>query len=120
MVRGTGAAETSDGRPTVAILRDEGPSDRQKCSSYSDAIAVVRAKQATATAVKIIDRDGDIVFTTATMEIDEWERIWREEMSRTHTEIPINDCPYDDIACVGDDLCGQCEINAFRERGISW
>jgi len=108
--------ETYDGRITVAVLRDEGDSLRIRRSSYPDAIETVREHRSAAAAVKIVDADGEVVFSTETMDIDEWAVVWRREKRRAAGDVPDHDCPYDEIACVSDDLCVRCSIDKERER----
>ena len=108
--------ETYDGRITVAVLRDGGDSSRTKCSSYPDAIETVRERESDAAAVKIVDADGEVVFSSETMDIDDWEIVWRREKRRAAGDVPDHDCPYDEVACVADDLCVQCSIDKEQEK----
>jgi hypothetical protein len=64
--------ETTDKRITVLVLRD---TERQRidCGSYEDAIGVVKAEQSPDNVVKIETREGEIVFTSGDMNIEDWE-----------------------------------------------
>ena len=73
MSDGLEATEEYDGRITVRLLHDEDGKEQIKCPSYKRAIRIVKDNQYSVLAAKIIDRDGDVVFTSADMDIDDWE-----------------------------------------------
>lgn len=81
------------------------------CSSYTEAIDLVKEHQHDVTVAKIVDRDGDVVFTSADMEIEVWESIWNQEKRREAISVEERACPYDSISCFPDDLCVQCEMD---------
>ncbi|MCU4743737.1 hypothetical protein [Natronoglomus mannanivorans] len=116
MPSGLEPTEEYDGRITVALLEDSGESERVQCSSYERAIELVEEHQATVTVAKIVDRDGDVVFTSAEMDIETWAREWEHAKRRLSVDVEEYDCPYDDRACFADDLCVQCQMDAIRER----
>lgn len=109
-------AETYDGTLTVRLLDDESGRRDISCSSYPDAIATVKEHQYSTTAVKIIDRDDDIVFDSVEMNIDDWESEWEHAKRRLSTDVEEYDCPYDSVACFADDLCVQCQMDAVQSR----
>lgn len=74
MSDGLEPTETYDGTITVHVLNDRGDNEHIQCSSYANAIDLVKDRQAAATVVKIADRDDEIVFTSAEMDIRDWER----------------------------------------------
>lgn len=115
----TGALEPTesyDGSITVIELDDDGARDRTRCSSYEDAITLVKEKQSSTTVVKMEDRDGEIVFSSAKTDIRQWERTWRNEKRRLSVDVEERDCPYDSVACFADDLCVQCEMDEVQGR----
>lgn len=107
--------EKYDGGITVHVLGDDGERERVRCRSYEDAIETTREEQPSATVVKIEDRDGEIVFTSAEMDIDDWETEWRHARRRLDVEVEQRECPYDNVACFADDLCVQCKMDVMRE-----
>jgi len=74
----------------------------------------VKDHQFDVTAAKIIDRDGDIIFTSADMEIEVWELIWKQEKRREAVSVEERACSYDSISCFSDDLCVQCEMDKVQ------
>ena len=89
---------------------------RKTCSSYEEAIDLVKRHQASATAVKIEDRDGEIVFTSDEMEIEQWEIQWKHAKRRLSVDVDEYECPYDNVACFEDDLCVQCQMDKVQEN----
>jgi hypothetical protein len=65
--------EEYDGSITVQVLRDKEKPERIRCSSYEEAIETVKEKVESATVVKIVDRDNQIVFKSDEMDIQDWE-----------------------------------------------
>ena len=116
MTRGLEPTEVYDGSITVRLLDDDAGRQTIGCSSYEEAIEVVREYQESVTVAKIVNRDGDVVFTSAEMDVDEWERAWIREKRRLSVSVEERDCPYDSVSCFADDLCVQCTIDAVRER----
>lgn len=115
MDRGLEPTEEYDGTITVRLLDDRAGTESIACPSYEHAIEHVRERQASVTAAKIVDRNDEVVFTSAEMDIDEWERIWEREKRRQSVQVERHDCPYDDVACVADDRCVRCTIDAVGE-----
>ncbi|MGQ3411638.1 hypothetical protein ACT4ML_05185 [Natrinema sp. LN54] len=116
MTRGLEPTEEYDGSIVVRLLDDQSGTERVRCPSYEDAIAVVKEHHRSVTVAKIVDRDGDIVFTSAGMDIDDWETEWEHAKRRLSVDVEEYDCPYDNIACVADDHCIQCQIDAVQEQ----
>ena len=108
--------ETYDGRVTVRLMDDEDGVKEVHCSSYADAIEVVKEHRDDVAAAKIIDRDDDVVFTSAEMDIDVWESMWEKEKRSLRVSVEEHDCPYDDISCFADDLCVQCKMDKIESR----
>lgn len=107
--------ETYDGRITVQLLNDTADNEAISCSSYEDAIDVVKENQHAVTAAKIVSSNGNVVFSSADAEIDVWESIWRNEKRRLSVEIEEHDCPYDSLSCFNDDLCVECQMDHTRD-----
>ncbi|WP_265109968.1 hypothetical protein [Halosolutus halophilus] len=116
MTRGLEPTESYDGRITVLVLRDEGRRDRIRCSSYEDAIETAKEAVSSATVVKIVDRDDEVVFTSAEMDIGVWATEWRHAKRRLSVDVEEYDCPYDSVGCFADDLCVQCQIDRVQKR----
>ncbi|WP_225336474.1 hypothetical protein [Halomicrobium urmianum] len=115
----TGALESTesyDGSITVVSLDDSGERDRTTCSSYEDAIALMKTKQSSTTVVKIEDRNGEIVFSSAKTDIRQLERTWKREKRTLSVDVEERACPYDNVACFADDLCVQCEMDEVQRR----
>ena len=115
MTRGLEPTEEYDGSITVRLLDDESGTEDIRCSSFEDAIERVKEHQYSVTAAKIIDGDGTVVFTSADMDIDDWESVWRRELRRQSVQVEDHDCPYDSVACFADDLCVRCQIDNVRD-----
>ncbi|OIB58092.1 hypothetical protein [Natrialba sp. SSL1] len=116
MTGGLEPTEEYDGSITVRLLDDAAGTKEHRCGSYEDAITVVKANQYDVTVAKIEDRDGNIVFTSADMDIDDWESVWRQEKRSQSVHVEAYDCPYDSVSCFADDLCVQCKIDRVQDQ----
>lgn len=116
MVPGLDPTEEYDGSITVRLLDDTAGSESVRCSSYERAIDVVRDNQHSVTVTKIVDRDGDVVFSSADTDIDDWEVEWRHEKQRLSVTVEERECPYDDRACFADDLCVRCKMDKVKQQ----
>jgi hypothetical protein len=116
MTADRGPTEAYDGRITVRLLDDESGVEDVACASYADAIDVVSARQHDVTTAKIVGRDDDVVFTSAEMEIDDWQAAWERERRRLNVDVEEHDCPHDHVACVADDLCLRCTMDAVGDK----
>ncbi|ADB62254.1 hypothetical protein Htur_3391 [Haloterrigena turkmenica DSM 5511] len=116
MTHGLEPTEEYDGSITVRLLDDESGTEEIRCSSYEDAIDRVKECQHAVTAAKIVAGDGSVVFTSADMDIDDWERVWRREKRRQSVQVEDHDCPHDSVSCFADDLCVQCQIDNVRDE----
>jgi hypothetical protein len=96
-------------------LRDAEKSESITCSSYREAISTVKEREQSSTATKIEDRDGEIVFTSDSMDIDDWEREWKNAKRSLSAEVESHECPYDSKSCIEDDLCVQCRMDKIQE-----
>lgn len=108
--------EKYDGTIRVRLLDDTAETTEIRCASYHDAIDVVKDRHCSVTAAKIIDRDDDVVFTSAEMDIDDWAREWEHAKRSFSVTVDAYDCPYDNIACFADDLCVQCKMDTVQEQ----
>lgn len=116
MTRGLEPTEEYDGSITVRLLNDRSGTEEVRCGSYEEAIDVVKTHRYDVTVAKILDRNDEVVFTSAEMDIDDWESVWQREKRRQSVQIEEYDCPYDSIACFADDLCVRCKIDAVHEQ----
>lgn len=107
--------EEYDGTIAVHVLTDGRAKREITCSSFEEAIDVVKERQHAATVVKIEDRDGDVVFTSATMDIEDWEAEWNHAKRQLSVDVEEWDCPYDNMACFADDLCVQCKMDEVQD-----
>jgi hypothetical protein len=110
------ATEVYDGRINVLVLHDTKPSEKLDCASYSEAIETVKQHTDEGTVAKIEDRDGEIVFTSERMDIEDWEREWKNAKRRLSVDVEAHECPYDSKSCFSDDLCVQCKMDAVQDR----
>ncbi|KTG21486.1 hypothetical protein [Haloferax profundi] len=116
MVDETRPTESYDGRIRVRLLDDSDGATEMRCSSYTKAIEVVREHRDEVTAVKIIDRDDDVVFSSAEMDIDVWESAWEDRKRNMSVSVEEYDCPYDSVSCFVDDRCVQCQMDELQGR----
>lgn len=116
MTHGLEPTEEYDGSITVRLLDDESGTEDIRCSSYEEAIELVKVNQHSVTVAKIVGRDDAVVFTSAEMEIDDWESMWKQEKRRMSVHVEAYDCPYDSVGCFADDLCVQCQIDKVRDQ----
>ncbi|WP_226040406.1 hypothetical protein [Natrinema sp. DC36] len=116
MSHGLEPTEEYDGSIAVHLLNDRSGREEIRCVSYQEAIAVVKANHRSVTVAKIVDRAGDVVFTSAEMAIDDWETEWERAKRRLSVDVEEYDCPHDNIACFADDLCIDCQIDRVKEQ----
>ncbi|RZV08061.1 hypothetical protein BDK88_3023 [Natrinema hispanicum] len=116
MRSGLDPTEVYDGSITVRLLDDRTGTETVACSSYEEAIEVVKENQQSVTVAKISNRNTDVVFTSPDMDIDDWESIWHREKLRQSANGDEYDCPYDSVSCFADDLCVQCEIDKVQRQ----
>ncbi|RKD88895.1 hypothetical protein [Halopiger aswanensis] len=116
MASGLDPTEEYDGSITVRLLDDQTGTEKISCSSYEEAIEIAKENQYSVTVAKIVDRDGNVVFTSADMDIDDWESVWRQERRRQSVTVEEYDCPYDSVSCFADDLCVQCKIDKVQNQ----
>mgnify|MGYP006283157941 CR=1 FL=1 len=69
MRSGLDPTEVYDGSITVRLLDDRTGTETVACSSYEEAIEVVKENQQSVTVAKISNRNTDVVFTSADMDI---------------------------------------------------
>ena len=110
----TDPTESYDGRIRVHLLRDTEDNEVIPCSSFTEAIAVIKRKRNSATVSKIVDRDEDVVFSSADVDIKTWERVWKNEKRRLSVNVEEYECPYDSISCFADDLCVECKMDKLQ------
>lgn len=108
--------EEYDGSITVRLLNDTDDPEEIQCASYYDAIDIVEERQHSVTVAKIIDRDDDVVFSSVDVDIEDWATEWEHAKRRLSVSVEEYDCPYDNIACVADDLCVQCKMDKVQNQ----
>ncbi len=116
MPGGLDPTEEYDGSITVRLLDDDAEAREIRCSSYYDVIDIVDEHQYSVTAAKIVDRDGDVVFTSADMKLKDWVSEWEHAKRSLSVNVDEYDCPYDNIACFDDDLCVQCKMDKVQNQ----
>lgn len=116
MPGGLDPTEEYDGSITVRLLDDSAKPEEIRCSSYWEAIDAVKEHQCSVTVAKIIDRNGDVVFTSAEMRIEDWETEWEHAKRRLSVSVEAYECPYDSVACFADDLCVQCKMDNVQDQ----
>lgn len=107
--------ETIERAVTLVLLDDEGTRERRRLASYRDAIDAVRETESTTTVVKIESEDGEVVFNSAEMNIEDWESEWERAKQSLSVDVDEYECPYDNVGCFGDDLCVQCKMDSLQE-----
>jgi hypothetical protein len=100
---------------TVVVLGETGKRNRINCDSYEHAIETARQKISPKKVVKIESRDGEIMYSSQKMNLDEWEKHWRMEKKRAITEGDDRECPYGNVACFEDDICVECKMDRVQE-----
>ena len=116
MTGGLDPTEAYDGRITVHVLRDTQDNETIQCSSYPEAIEIVRQNTEAVVATKIEDRDGEIVFTSDEMNIEDWVAEWENAKRSLSVNVEAHECPDDNVACVADDLCVQCKMDKAQDQ----
>lgn len=100
---------------TVILLYDDDQNDRIPHASYSQAIQTVRERGPAATVAKIEAADGEVVFRSDDMDIDDWENEWKRAKRTLSVNVDERDCPYENVGCVADDLCVQCKMDSVQD-----
>jgi hypothetical protein len=108
--------EEYDGSITVRTHHDGGTRQEISCNTYTEAIETVKAERDSSTAVDIVASDGDIVFDSAEMKIEDWEVEWKRTKRRLSVDTEPRDCPYDNRACFDDDPCVRCQIDKVQAQ----
>jgi len=116
MTSGMEPTETTDSQITVVVLEESGGRDRVTCSSFREAINVVKDTVDAETVAKIENREGVIVFDSQEADIENWENEWERAKRRLSVDVEEYDCPYDNVGCVADDLCVQCKMDAVQNQ----
>jgi hypothetical protein len=116
MTRGLEPSEEFDGSITVHVLRDKEANEKVRCSSYKEAIGAVKSENRSAVATKIEDRDGEIVFNSDEMDIEDWVVEWENQKRSLSVNVEAHECPYDNVACVSDDLCVKCKMDKVQKE----
>ena len=96
----------------------ENDRERERVGSIEDAIERVReARSEQAVCVKIVARDGSVVYDSETTgDIDTWEAEWRLQKRRITSSGSVRECPHENPGCTDESLCVECKIDKERER----
>jgi hypothetical protein len=116
MVRGHEPTEAYDGSIVVRTFDDDAGRERTDWDSFAEAIDHVKAVRHSVDVVEMLHPDGDVVFDSHEMDIDDWEREWTHAKRRQAVDVEERDCPYDSVACFADDLCVQCKIDTVQQQ----
>jgi hypothetical protein len=108
--------ETIETDISVILLGDEIGRERIQCGSYREAIDTVKRDVSESVTAKIESRDGEIVFTSADMDIGDWENEWQRAKRRLSVDVEEHDCQYDTVGCVTDDRCVQCQMDRVQAQ----
>ncbi|NIC00956.1 hypothetical protein [Halobacterium sp. R2-5] len=115
MARGHEPSEESERAVTVILLYDEAENERVRHASYEAAVGTVKERAESATVAKIESKDGEIVFRSDEMAIQEWANEWTRAKRRLSVDIDEWKCPYDSAGCIADDLCTQCKLDKIQD-----
>lgn len=116
MNRGLEPTEEYDGAVTVRLLDDDGTRETIRCPSFEAAIETVREERSTAGIVEMTTPDGDVVFDSVDMDIDDWAVEWDNARRALSVDVEERECPYDNVACVADDRCVECKMDAVQRE----
>lgn len=116
MSNGLDPTEEYDGGIKVRLLDDHDGRDVVDCSSYKEAIEVVKEYRDSVTAAKIIGGDGEVKFSSTDTDIETWERVWKREKRSLGVDVEKYVCPYDNVSCFADDLCVQCKMDKLQNQ----
>ena len=116
MTGGLEPTEEVDGSVTVRLLNDGDETRTIRCNSYADAVDAVKDHRNSVAAAKIVDRDENVVFTSAEMDIEVWETAWEDAKRELSVDVDESDCPHDDDGCVPGDRCVRCQLSDARAR----
>ena len=116
MVRGLEPTEQYDGSITVRTFDDDGSRERIRCASYEEAIDVAKDERVSSEVLEIVGSDGDVVFDSAEMKLEDWEVEWKHAKRRLSVDVEKRECPYENRACFADDLCVQCQIDKVQDE----
>ncbi len=96
----------------------ESDRERERVASIEAAIERVReARSEDAVSVKIVARDGSVVYDSATTgDIDAWAAEWRLAKRRLDSADPVHECPHGNPGCTEEGLCVECKIDKEKER----
>lgn len=116
MVRGHEPTEEYDGSITVRTFDDDGGRNQTDCDSFEEAIDLVKDVHHAVEVVEMIHPNGDVVFDSSEMDIDNWAAEWKHAKRRQSVDVEERECPYDNVACFADDLCVRCKIDKVQEQ----
>jgi len=115
MTDGLEPTETTDDAITVIVLGEPNRRERIACTSFKEAVSLVKERNDPETTVKIENRNGEILFTSLEMNIEDWENEWERAKRRLSVDVEDYECPYDSVGCVADDLCVQCKMDKVQD-----
>lgn len=116
MAPGIEPTESTDSQITVILFEEPDGRERVPCTSFREAIDLSKREISEGTVAKIENREGEVVFHSAEMAIEDWENEWKRAKQRLSVDVEEYDCPYDSVGCLADDLCVQCKMDNVQDQ----
>ncbi|MEF8800155.1 MAG: hypothetical protein V5A27_12230 [Halapricum sp.] len=104
------------GRPVSVILVNDDGRERSEHSTYRAAVETIKSVSEQATVAKLETEDGEIVFRSDEMSIEDWENEWKRAKRRLSVDVEDRECPYDTVGCISDDRCVQCQMDRVQDQ----
>lgn len=108
--------EVYDGSVEVHVFADDGGRETIRCPSFEAAIETVKDVRSDAEVVEMVDPEGEVVFDSVDMTIEDWAVEWKHAKRSLSVDVEQRECPYDNVACFADDLCVQCKIDKVQDQ----
>ncbi|MEF8857683.1 MAG: hypothetical protein V5A38_01970 [Halolamina sp.] len=81
------------GRPVSVILVNDDGRERSEHSTYRAAVETIKSVSEQATVAKLETEDGEIVFRSDEMSIEDWENEWKRAKRRLSVDVEDRDAP---------------------------
>lgn len=104
------------GRPVSVILLTDDGRERIEHATYREAIETIKTVGERPTVAKLETEDGEIVFRSDEMDIEDWENEWKRAKRRLSVDVEERECPYENVGCISDDLCVQCQMDSVQDQ----
>lgn len=105
------------GRPVSVVLLRDDRRERIDHATYREAIETIKTEGEQADVAKLETEDGEIVFRSDEMNIEDWENEWKRARRRASVDVEEWECPYENVGCIADDRCIQCQMDRVKEQG---